>query len=711
MQRLLTLVAVCWVSLVSRSVLGAHTQVNLLLSADEARPGDTVTAAVRLRMDRDWHTYWTNSGASGEATKVFWDLPPGVTAGRIEWPLPEKLGPEDLTTYVYSGEVLLLAPVKLAADLKPGPVDLRAAVTWLECEEVCIPGSNNVTARLVIGPDTKPSPDASLIESWQAKVPKPATGLSARAWWEKPATGDLRPLILEWKALAEATEVDFYPYGSDLFEVQAHTEMLPSESGKIRLLKAVRKFEGDWPREISGVLVLATKTSRQGLEVNLPVSASATPRPDGPVGAESPTASGATVSFLGMLVYAFLGGLILNIMPCVFPVIALKVLGFVRQGNDDSRKIFQLGLIYTLGVLASFLALAAVVIVVRKAGGAASWGMQLQNPQFALALTVLVTLVALNLFGVFEVSAGARVMGRAGTLASRHGASGAFLNGVLATVLATPCTAPYLASALGFAFTQSPAIILLIFAVVGLGLATPYFVLSWRPAWLKFLPKPGAWMERFKVAMGFPMLATAVWLYWFTAPRFGEDGTLWLGLFLVIVSLAAWVWGTFVQRGSRHKPLAVALSVALLAVGYAYALEKELRWRTPVGEGAAEVSRSNHGIAWQPWSPQAVEAARAQGRPVLVDFTARWCITCQLNKRYAIEVPEVESKLREINAVAFIENSPQKDATVVTELNRYGRAGVPLVLVYPRAATKPAIVLPALLTKGLVLEALNRAAE
>ena len=251
-----------------------------------------------------------------------------------------------------------------------------------------------------------------------------------------------------------------------------------------------------------------------------------------------------------MLLYAFVGGLILNLMPCVLPVIALKILGFVSEANSEPRRVRKLGLIYALGVLLSFLALAAVVIGVKAAGHHAGWGMQFGSPVFIVCLTTLVTLVALNLFGIFEVTLGGRALDTAGELASKHGAAGAFFNGVLATVLATPCTAPFLGAALGFAFSQSAAEIILIFLTVGLGLSAPYVLLSWNPAWLKFLPKPGAWMEKFKIAMGFPMLATVVWLFNVASSTYGKN-VLWLGIFLVVIALAAWIFGEFFQRG-RH---------------------------------------------------------------------------------------------------------------------------------------------------------------
>jgi thiol:disulfide interchange protein len=316
------------------------------------------------------------------------------------------------------------------------------------------------------------------------------------------------------------------------------------------------------------------------------------------------------------------------------------------------------------------------------------------------------------LFGVFEVTLGGRALDAAGQLASKHGAAGAFFNGVLATVLATPCTAPFLGAALGFAFAQSASVIVLIFLTVGLGLASPYVLLSWNPAWLKFLPKPGAWMEKFKIAMGFPMLATVVWLFNIAASSYGKN-VMWLGIFLVIVALAAWIFGDFFQRGRKHKTAAAIVTLILLAGGYVFALEKQLDWRAPFVEtvSSGSLKDSADGIDWQRWSPEAVAQARAAGKPVLVDFTADWCLTCQVNKKSSIEIPSVRAKLKSMNAVALLGDYTHFPDAITAELNRYNRAGVPLVMIYPKNAVAQPIVLPEVLTPGIVLGVLDRAAE
>ena len=731
MRRIGTILA-GWICLAAFTAHAAHTQVRLVLSADTARPGDTVLAGVDLKMDPGWHTYWKNPGAAGLATKIEWQLPPGVTAGEIQWPLPEKLPPAEVTTYGYDGEVVLLVPLKLAPDLKPGPLDLKAKVSWLECKEACVPGSGSVEATLNIGEQTKTSSDAATIESWKSKTPKILTNLVARAWWEKPANGDTRPLIIEWSAFLKdqpptynirlITEgSDFFPDANNDFEILPATENLSSSPLDVYWRKLVKKYEGDWPKEISGVIVTKSGNVRTGLEVKLPVSDKApavgkTILPESSAGVP-PAGTGGTPALplqplWQMLLYAFIGGLILNIMPCVLPVIALKILGFVGEARSEPRHVRKLGLVYALGVLVSFLVLAAVVIGVKAAGHHAGWGMQFGSPVFVVCLTTLVTLVALNLFGVFEVTLGGRALDAAGGLASKHGAAGAFFNGVLATVLATPCTAPFLSIALGFAFAQKAPVILLMFLAVGVGLAAPYVVLSWNPAWLKFLPKPGAWMEKFKIAMGFPMLATAVWLFNLAAGSYGGR-VLWLGVFLVVVAFAAWIFGEFVQRGRVGKGVAFAVVLILLVGGYAYALESQLHWRAPLAasDPTGSLKESADGIDWQRWSPEAVAKARSEGRPIIVDFTADWCLTCQVNKKTSLEITSVRAKLKSMDAVALLGDYTRFPENISEELNRFNRAGVPLVLVYPKDDAASPIVLPEILTPGIVLAALDRAAR
>ena len=697
-----------------------HTRAVLLLSADTAKPGDTIWAGVDLKMEPEWHTYWKNPGEAGMATEIKWHLPPGVTAGEIQWPLPEKLPPAEVVTYGYRNQVRLLVPLTLASNLSPGPLDLKADLSWLECKEECIPVKTTVETTLNIGSDTTASAAAAETQSWLDKVPKPLSNWAAKAWWETTTNADKRKLYLALDRPVDTNNwtppdtVDFFPDANDHYLIQGAVEKVTSPGDDYALRKQVQKFDGDWPAEISGTLVITHGNTTEGFTVTLPVAASAPTAATIPAKVVSAAAIQPPDSINQplwlMLIYAFIGGLILNIMPCVLPVIALKILGFVSEAKSSPQRIRVLGVVYAAGVLFSFGVLAAVVIGVKVAGHQAGWGMQFGNPVFIVCLTALVTLVALNLFGVFEVTLGGRTLNAAGELAGKSGPAGAFFNGMLATALATPCTAPFLSIALGFAFAQKAVLIVLIFLFVGLGLAAPYLLLSWNPAWLRFLPKPGAWMEKFKIAMGFPMLATVAWLFNIAFSSYGRH-TLWLGIFLVLLAAAAWVYGEFFQRGRKNRGVALGVVLALVAVGYAYALEGQLHWRTqqPVSDVNGVVENATGDIPWQPWSPGAVTRARAAGRPVLVDFTADWCLTCQVNKKTSIEVPSVRAELKKLNAVTLVGDDTRYLDSITTELQHYDRAGVPLVLVYPKNPALQPIVLPEVLTPGIVLAALERA--
>ena len=668
-----------------------NTKARLVLSHTTAQPGQTVTAGLHLQMAPQWHTYWVNGGDSGMPTKIKWTLPEFISAQPIQWPVPEKYtnaaGDVVLTTYVYHDEVVLLIPLAIASNAPAGPVELKGSVSWLECLESCFPGKAEVAVRLTVGQSAVESGDKPLIERYRGKLPD-QQDRGAKAWWAGPAQEDQRSFILEWSSTAK--EVDFYPFPNTDFEVLGGTEIVPTEAGKVAVRKTIRRFGDTWPKGFAGVVVDNPESpERTGSEIKVELE-------EGRSGATGTT----TVTplefkkLLPMLGFAFLGGLILNIMPCVLPVIALKVFGFVSQSQESPARVRKLGLIYGLGVLVSFLALAILVVLVQQAGKAASWGMQFQNLSFTIGMTILLFVVALNLFGLFEVTLSGSAMGAATQLAAKEGAGGAFFNGVLATLLATPCTAPFLGAALAFAFVQPAHIIVAVLLTVGLGLAFPYVLLSFQPRLMKFLPKPGAWMEKFKVAMGFPMLASAFWLFTIVTGQMKEQQAFWFGIFLVTLAFSLWVWGQFVQRGTRRKWLAVLVSIGALALV------------------STQTFGSDATIVWQPWSRDAVEKARAAGRPVLVDFTAKWCATCQVNKRTSIEIDRVRAKLKEINAVALRADYTGYDEKISEEIQRFNRRAIPLVVVFPKDPAREPIVLPeGYLTPNMVLNALTEAAK
>lgn len=664
-------------------------RARLVLSHEVAKPGETILAGVEITHGPGWHTYWKNPGV-GIPTSIHWGLTNGITPGQIQWPVPEKMTALGNTIYGYHDTVVLLVPLKIESNAPAGSHDLAALVKWLECDpQVCVPGSNSVSATLTIGNESKPGAETNILAAAQQRLPSKELPGSAVAKWDAPPSMSVRPLVINWSV--DATNPDFFPFTNATVTIADKTDV-SAEPGHVLLRKSVKSREGQWPSEIAGLLVREESGKLKGYEVVLPLeggkgAATATASPSGGPAATSSRALGV------WLLYAFLGGLILNIMPCVLPVIALKILGFVNQSREHPKTVRKLGILYTLGVVASFLVLAGIVIAIKAAGQRAGWGMQFSNPPFVVGLTVIVTLVALNLFGVFEITLGGGAMGAASGAASRHGSLGAFMNGVLATLLATPCTAPFLGAALGFAFVQPSHLIVLFFVTIALGLALPYLLLSWNPAWLRFLPKPGAWMERFKVLMGFPMLATAVWLFTITETFYGNR-IWWLGAFLVIVAMCAWIYGEFVQRGRTRRTTALVIVLLLLGGSFVYAVENKLQWRTRVVRAGDELKLAPKGIPWGKWSPENVAKARAEGRPVIVDFTAEWCITCNTVMKPALETDAVQARLKELNVVALLADNTSFPPEIAAELERHGRAGVPMLLIFPKDPSSPAIVVP-----------------
>ena len=671
------------------------THVNLLVDPAEAEAGSSVDVAIHMQIKPKWHVYWVNPGYLGDPPKIIWsDLPEGIKAGGIQWPVPEKYESFGDHFYVYHDELLLIIPLTLSPDLKTGEYELKGKVKWLECgEKGCVPGEHDVTAKLVVGEVSRDGPRAELFEKWRSKQPNKEEVPKIPGTLSRAAIGDEREITLIAPFGKEAM-VDFFPDKTkgEGWKI-SHGSYFVSELEQTLIRKIIKSEDGKWPEKIGGILRVEMDGKVQGYrtEVNLAAVVNA---------AEAPVVKTPTQSIWLILGGAFLGGLILNIMPCVLPVISMKILGFVQQSQESPERVRKLGLTYGLGVWASFLALAGVLISAKNTTQMASWGMQMQNPYFNLVLLLVVVLVALNLFGVFEVTLGGSAMTKASELSSREGFMGAFFNGVLATALATPCTAPFLAGAMGVALTQGQGTIIAAMSAVAFGLASPYVILSFRPDWLKFLPKPGEWMVQFKMIMGFPMLAAGVWILSFTGPMFGKGGVLWLGVLLVFVALAAWVFGEFKQRAASMSMGPLVACGVLLFSGYGLAMEWGLDWR----------QTRDDSIKWTAWSPEAEQEARAAGKPVLIDFTADWCITCKANKRTSIEIESVRAMLKEKGVFAMTGDYTNKDPRITKVLHDHRRSGVPLVLVYSPGEDKPE-VLPVMLTPQIVLDALENAGK
>ena len=667
-----------------------NVKAELLAATDAVVPGQPLEVGLKLSHDNGWHTYWQVPGDSGLPTQIDWKLPPGFSAGPIEWPHPQRLPLGPLMNFGYKGDTLLLTTVRTPADLEaPAQIVLKAKAEWLECREVCIPGSADLSLTLPVRASAKPSPAARLFASTRELVPRPVPGLTAQAVID----GGRLKLGLATPPDRRIERVEFFPLEEARIEPAA-AQLLRFEGGQaVVYLTAAQQVLPEFKR-LKGVVVAnggpAYPKGWTGT-VDVPLAA-------GTVAGVAPSATDSTkpsMSWIGALGFAFLGGLILNLMPCVFPVLSLKLLG-LAQHRSQAGSLAGHGIAFALGVVLSFLLLAALLIGLQQAGASLGWGFQLQLPWVIAALTVLFFVIGLNLLGAFEFTLGQRVVntGVADNLASKAGWRGSFGTGVLAVVAASPCTAPFMGAALGYAITQTATVALSVFAALGAGMATPYLLLTLFPRWLAKLPRPGRWMELFKQFMAFPMFATCVWLLWVLAQQVDAGGlALTLG---VMVATGFGLWALGLAQGGLRSFRWVALTGALIAV-LAFA---------PVADSGVATSRKTSGSSdWIDYTPQALAQFRAEGKAVFVDFTAAWCVTCQVNKRVALDTERVRDKFAANNVVRMRADWTNRDERITKALAEFGRNGVPLYVLYDRAGQPT--VLPELLTEGIVISALN----
>ncbi|QSQ21084.1 thioredoxin family protein [Pyxidicoccus parkwayensis] len=703
----------------------------LLVDATQVKPGDTFRVGVRFRMDPGWHVYWKNPGDSGLETEVTWDTP-GSTVGPLQWPYPHTFRTSDgfIVTHGYDGEVLLFAQAR-AAENATGQLQLSAAANALVCEVHCIPAELMLTRNVPVGPETLRDADAThAFDAAQAKVPRPTadTGHTVQLALDSKQltagqefTGTLTVTGPKGAALP-ALEGDFFT--PERIAGVADVSLTSVGSGRFKLKgKMEPDAPGSEPR-LAGVLRLGTAASGyQALSVDVPMA------PVMPVGgavaaapvavkppsvkdsiaavkpvAVAPVAAPAAESSVSLglaLLFAFFGGALLNLMPCVFPVLALKAYGFTRMVQNEHGRVGAHAAAYAGGIIGSMLLLAGTVLGVRAGGASVGWGFQFQEPLFVAAVSAVLVAFALNLFGVFNVGLDGTAL--AGKVDQSHGLMHSVGEGVLAVVLATPCSAPLLGTAVGFAFAAGPLTVLAVFFALGLGLALPFCVLVLVPGLAKKLPKPGAWMERFKQVLGFALLATTVWLVWVMGGLAGVDGMARLLAFLVAVGLGTWLYGqSQTQEGGRRFASVALAAVVLVGAGVA-----SLRF-----DGLAPEARASSSVArTQPWDPAAVTAALEAGQPVFIDFTADWCLTCKFNERTVLSREEVRAAFTENQVAFFVADWTRRDARITAKLAEHGRAGVPMYLVLsPGAPDKPE-VLSELLTTDLVVDAVKRAAE
>lgn len=645
-------------------------------------PGDTFNIVLKKQIREHWHTYWLNPGDAGMPTQIDWTLPEGVEAGEIQWPVPKtiKLGP--LINYGYEGEVAYVIPMRTSADLAPGQtLTINAIATWLVCEDICIPEQAAFSITIQTGAQTiANAPWRAAAQTALNAVAKPITGIQTGA----VLNGETLRYSFAGAALKNVRQAYFFPVDTGAV-YHAEPQLLSKGVNGFTLWTkpGFRAREG-LSGPIEGILTFDEQAVTLSVQ---PGAAPAGSGADTPPGTADKTQTQNMGALLQALVFAFIGGVILNLMPCVFPVLSMKAMGFVTRAHEDASEIRRHGLLFLIGVMLSFLALGGLLVVLKATGQQIGWGFQLQYAPVVAGLALLFFVLGLMLLGYLHF--GQSLMGVGSELAGAGGNAGAFFTGVLAVLVASPCTAPAMGWALGFTLTQGAGITLLVFAALGLGFAAPFFALSYWPGLLRFLPKPGDWMVRFGQLMAFPMFAAAVWLVWVLQEQAGAIGVASVLATMVLIAFAVWA-----AKGKRVGNISAIIA---LFAGV---------WVLTTGLN----DKSARALEAQEWAPGAAQTLQAQGKTVFVDFTADWCITCQVNKRVALSSKKVQSAFAEANAVYLVGDWTNRNDEIAKELSAHGRAGVPLYLVYHPGKDAP-MVLPQLLTEGMVLSALKNEAS
>ena len=681
-----------------------HVQLELVPAEASIAPGSMLYVALHQKIVAGWHTYWRNPGDAGEPPKLAWTLPRGWRAGDFVWPAPKRLPVGPLMDYGYEGEVYLPVPVTAPASAAVGSTArLTAAVSLLVCKDICVPEDATLQLDLPVSKTPQTGASNAAIAAALDAAPKSAdlTAVLARA-------GDTLRIAVTSPALAglDASRAYFYPYDSTVIDHAKSQGVEQGPQGVTLTLAAGYAFKkGPPPDAVSGALTIAGKafeiTARTGA---LPAGASGVR-----TASDGSAVDGEGSPRLGLplaAVYAFLGGLILNLMPCVFPILSMKALALASHADKASRPRAQ-AIAFLVGVLATFMGLAAVLIAAKTAGVAVGWGFQLQTPAVVAGLSLLMLLIGLSLSSVFEV--GLSLQGAGGAIASHGGIVGSALTGALAVIVAAPCTAPFMAGAIAYALTQTEWAALAIFAALGLGFASPFVILSFAPGLLHRLPRPGPWMDGFKKLLAFPMYGAAAWLLWVLTLQSGSTALAALLAAGVVLALAAWLFGA-AQRAHLRGAQPFALYVLSLgsAIGAVALVAAGLQ--APVSAAAATPgAEASAGLASEPFSPARLDELLGQGKPVFVNFTAAWCITCQVNERAALSSPKVAQAFAAVGAVYLKADWTRRDAMIARVLAEHGRAGVPLYLVYGAKGGPPS-TLPQILTEGVVIAAINRAA-
>ena len=658
--------------------------------------GKPLWLGLKIEHAPHWHTYWKNPGDSGLPTTMEWQLPAGVQAGEIAWPTPAKLPLGPLLNFGYEGTLLLPVAVTVPASFNGEALDVKLRADWLVCKDVCIPEGGDFTLRVPAQAAT--AGQAALFKAALAAVPQPAAGSQASASVEDGT------LVLKVSGLPVAWQgktLSYFPETAGVIQNAAKPETR-WEGGTWTARVPLDPQRTEAPTTMPSVLVAEGVPTGAFVQaaVNGPWPAGAavaTALPPRVEALPQPSAAPAAATSLGWaLLLALVGGALLNLMPCVFPVLSLKVMGFAAHGQDR-RALLAGGLAYTAGVVLSFVALAALLLALRAGGEQLGWGFQLQSPAVVAALAALFTLIGLNLVGVFEL--GSVLPSSVASARARHPIMDSALTGVLAVAVASPCTAPFMGASLGLAVTLPTAQALSVFAALGLGMALPYLAASAWPAVARLMPRPGVWMSHFKVLMAFPMFATVVWLVWVLGQQAGIDGAAALLLLLLALAFAAWALGSPGLGPMARRGFGTAAVLVVAAT---------LFWAGPSlrSEAVAAAGAVSASDTWQPWSAERVAQAQAEGRPVFVDFTAAWCVTCQFNKRGTLANAEVLQDFEARRVLLLRADWTRRDAAISAELSRLGRSGVPVYALYAPGGTGPRL-LSEILTVDEVRSALS----
>ena len=664
--------------------------VALLSEAASIEPGASFWVGIRQRIAPGWHTYWTNPGDSGEPPTVDWALPAGWHAGPLVFPQPERIPVGPLMSFGYTGEVVLLSRLTPPAGLPTGvPVTLRGHAAWLVCEQICIPEEAEVTLTLPVMAG-RPAPDAgaAAIERTRRAVPGPSPWRASLRATPEAVTLSVAAAGLERDRIAE---VLFFPGRWGVIDHATVQEVTIGRDGIT--LRAARGLLPEGPdSDLDGVLVI-----REKLDHGLVSQAFAITAVAGSAGA------GSALSLLAAMGLALLGGLILNLMPCVLPVLSIKALALVVHAETSPAAVRRHGLAYTAGVLTCFAALAGALLALRAGGAQIGWGFQLQSPLVVTALAYLLFTLGLSLSGLLVI--GGRLTGVGHGLAARPGYSGSFFTGALATVAATPCTAPFMGAAVGYALTQPPAAAIAVFEALGLGLALPFLALTLVPAWRRLLPRPGPWMGRLSQALAFPLYASVAWLVWVVSRQAGPGGVALVLVGLLLIAFGAWLHHA--ARSAAPRWRRAATGFALVSVAGAIALAPLAAASPPAPTAGAPGA-----VASEPFSPGRLAELRAQGKAVFVNFTAAWCITCLVNERVALRGPAVAEAFARGGVVYLKADWTSRSAEITSVLESFGRSGVPLYVIYPprggRAVAPEPRVLPQILSEGTLIDAIDK---